>query len=65
MHVSHVDLDMTLVLYKFEAHQTLKAICALVDLIPQKELHAGGVSICKEGEQTCPLLFSIKYMYMS
>ena len=52
MHVSHVDLDMTLVLYKFEAHQTLKAIGTLVDLIPQKEIHAGGVSICKEGEHT-------------
>ena len=62
MHVSHMDLDMTLVFNELEAHQTLKTIGALVDLIPEKELHAGGVIICKEGEQTYPLLFRKIYL---
>ena len=60
VHVFHVDLDMTPSLYKLVAHQTLIAIGALVNFIPQKELHAGGVIICKEGEQICQLLYSLQ-----
>ena len=48
MLISHVDLDMTLMLNKFEAHKTLITICTLVDFILQKEFHGGGAFICKE-----------------
>ena len=58
MHVLHVDLNMAPPLYKLEAHKALKAIASFVDLILQQIIHvAGGVFICKEGEQTCQLLF--------
>ena len=48
MLISHVDLDMTLMLNKLKAHQTLVTIWTLVDLILQKEFHGGGAIICKE-----------------
>ena len=52
MHVSHVDLDVTHSLDKFEADKALKIILSFVDLILEQKLHVvqvvGVMIICKE-----------------